>query len=158
MNTGAATAIGPRARRFGWAALGLLAGCATAPISYVGVTQSGRETAYECAVAQLNVLGYTIEDGNADVGFVRGRRQTSGLAREIFTGQAFHDVLNVTAYTDPSTGETNLRVVASQVADQDIGLIGALADDEPERGERAVAPSETGIADANDLLTACGAS
>ena len=158
MNTGTTTVIGCEARRFGWAALGLLAGCATAPISYAGVTESGRETAYECAVAQLNVLGYTIEDGNADVGFVRGRRQTSGLATELLSGQAFHDVLNVTAYADPSTGETNLRVVASRVADQDIDLVGLVASDEPERGERALAPSETGIADANDLLTACGAS
>lgn len=146
------------ARRFVWAALLPLAGCATAPISYVGVTESGRDAAYECAVAQLNVMGYTIEDGNADVGFVRGRRQTSGLATELLTGQAFHDVLNVTAYADPSTGETNLRVVASQIADQDIGLLGALGDESPESGEQAVAPSETGIADANELLDVCGAS
>lgn len=159
MKSNARKKYGRWARRLVPAAwLPLLAGCATAPVSYVGVTESAKETAYECAVAQLNVMGYTIEDGNADVGFVRGRRQTSGLAREILTGQAYHDVLNVTAYADPSTGETNLRVVASQIADQDIGLLGALGDEDPEGGERAVAPSETGMADANDLLDACGAS
>ena len=57
----------------------LIQGCSTAPISYYGVAPPGREPAYDCAVAELNIMGYTIEDGNRDAGFVRGRKQTSGM-------------------------------------------------------------------------------
>ncbi len=144
----------------GLAAAVLATGCATAPVSYMGVTSPGKETAYECAVAQLNLMNYNIEDGNADVGFVRGRKQTSGLAQELLTGNAYSDVLTVTAFDNPQTGSTHLRAVASQMADKDIGLLGALTgeDEDPQQGERQVAPSETGKADAQALLSNCGVS
>ena len=64
-------------RKFALFAAAWLSACSSAPISYYGVSPRDKETAYECAVAQLNILGYTIEDGNSDVGFVRGRKQTS---------------------------------------------------------------------------------
>ncbi|MYI22165.1 MAG: hypothetical protein F4043_05525, partial [Gammaproteobacteria bacterium] len=57
----------------------VMSACSSAPISYYGVAPPGRETAYQCAVAQLNILGYTIADGNSDAGFVRGPKQTSRL-------------------------------------------------------------------------------
>ena len=135
----------------------LLAACSSAPVSFYGVAPPGRESAYQCAVAQLNIMGYTIEDGNSDAGFVRGRRQTSGLGTQILTGNTYHDVLVATSFDDPSTGETNLRVVASRVAEQDVGLLGALSD-EPAQGEDRIAPSDSGMADAQALLTNCGVS
>ena len=100
----------------------LAAACSAAPVSYYGVAPPGREDAYQCAVAQLNIMGYTIEDGNSDVGFVRGRKQTSGLGLQLFTGSTYHDVLNATAFDNPATGETNLRVVATRIADQDVAM------------------------------------
>ena len=140
-------------------AVAVAAGCATAPIAYMGVTSPGKDTAYECAVAQLNLMGYNIEDGNADVGFVRGRKQTSGLAEELLLGNAYADVLTVTAFDNPQTSTTHLRAVASQMADKDIGLLGAISDEEdPQEGERQIAPSETGKADARALLANCGVS
>ncbi len=131
--------------------------CSAAPISFFGVAPPGRADAYQCAVAQLNILGYTIEDGNSDAGFVRGRKQTSGLGLQIVTGNTYHDVLVATAFDNPATGETNLRVVASRVADHDVGLVGGLGD-EPEQGEDRIAPSDTGRADAQAVLQGCGVS
>ena len=136
-------------------ALLMAAACSSAPLSYFGVAPPGRLDAYQCAVAQLNLLGYTIEDGNADAGFVRGRRQSSGLGTQILTGNTYHDVLTASAFDDPSTGETNLRVVASRIADQDVGLLAGLSD-EPAQGQDVLAPSDGGKADAQNLLVRCG--
>jgi len=133
------------------------AACSSAPLSFYGVAPPGRDTAYQCAVAQLNIMGYTIEDGNSDAGFVRGRKQTSGLGTQIFTGNTYHDLLTASAFDNPATGETNLRVVASRIADQDVGLLAALSD-EPAQGEDVIAPSDSGKADAQALLANCGVS
>ena len=102
-------------------------------------------------------MGYNIEDGNSDTGFVRGRKQTSGLGTQLFTGNTYHDVLTASAFDNPATGETNLRVVATRIADHDVGLLGALTDD-PEQGEDVLAPSDTGKSDAQALLANCGVS
>lgn len=152
------------ARRFplraGVAGVALSVACATtAPVSYMGVTSPGKEDAFECAVAQLNLMGYNIEDGNADIGYVRGRKQTSGLAEEILLGNAYVDLLTVSAFDNPQTGATHLRAVASQLADKDISLLGGVSLDEDwEEGERLIEPSETGKADAQALLSNCGVS
>ena len=106
-------------------------------------------------MAQLNIMGYTIEDGNEDVGFVRGRKQTSGLGTQIFTGNTYHDVLNATAFDNPATGETTLRVVATRIAEQDAAL-GLAISEEAEQGEDVLAPSNSGKSDAQALLANCG--
>lgn len=134
-------------------------GCvSSAPVEFSGVAPPGRDTAYQCAVAQLNIMGYTIEDGNADVGFVRGRKQTSGIGTQIVTGNTYHDLLTANAYDVPATGETHLRVVASRIAEHDVALVGILAGDEPEQGEDIIGPSDTGKSDARALLANCGVS
>ncbi len=133
-----------------------LSGCSTAPLSYHGVAPPGRETAYDCAVAELNIMGYTIEDGNRDSGFVRGRKQTSGLGTQIFVGESHHEVLTATVYDDPRTGETTLRVVASRVSDEDTSSLGGFGGGGPAEGESAIAPSDVGKGDARNLLRACG--
>lgn len=109
--------------------------CSTAPVSYFGAAPPGRETAYQCAVAQLNIMDYTIEDGNQDTGFVRGRKHTSDDHR---------DVLTASAFDHPATRETNLRVTATRIEIGDAGV------------EKEVAPSGTGLADAQALLANCG--
>lgn len=135
-----------------------IVGCqSSAPMSFEGVAPPGRETAYQCAVAQLNIMGYNIEDGNADAGFVRGRKQTSGIGTQILTGNTYNDVLTASAFDNPATGSTHLRVVASRIVDQDVSLLGALTD-EPEQGEDQIAPSESGMSDARTLLSNCGVS
>lgn len=136
-------------------AAALVSGCATAPVSFQGIAPPGLETAYRCAVAQLNLMDYTIEDGNLEAGFVRGRRQTSGLVHELFLGQSQHDLLTATVFENPATGDTHMRVVASRIADHDVGLLSGLDDDE-EQGVNRLAPSDTGKADAERLLTNCG--
>jgi hypothetical protein len=143
-------------RSIGIGAVILLIGCSVAPVSYYGVAPPGRDDAYECALAQLNIMGYTIEDGNKDAGFIRASKQTSGLGTQILTGSAYHDLLTATTFTNPATDETNLRVVASRIADQDIGLLGGLSDDEPAEGMERVAPSDSGKEDALALLANCG--
>ena len=139
------------------AALASWACASAAPVSFVGAVPPGKDAAFECANAQLNMMGYTIEDGNEGVGYVRGRKQTSGLGVQVFTGDTYHDVLTASAFDNPATGKTHLRVVATRIIDEDASLFG-LGDDQPERGENVTAPSETGKADARMLLMSCGAS
>ena len=120
----------------------LAAACSAAPVSYYGMAPPGREDAYRCAVAQLNIMGYTIEDGNSDV----------------FTGNTYHDVLTATAFDNPATGETNLRVVATRIADQDVAMGVGGSEDAAERGEDVLPPSDSGKTDAQALLMNCGVS
>ena len=142
------------------ALLAALAGsaCASAaPVSFVGTVPPGKDAAFECATAQLNLMGYTIKGGDQGVGYVKGRKQTSGLGVQILTGDTYHDVLTASAFDNPATGKTHLRVVATRIIDEDASLFG-LGDDQPERGENVTAPSETGKSDARMLLVSCGAS
>ena len=134
----------------------LLAACSSAPVQYYGVAPPGLDNAYKCAVAQLNIMGYTIEDATEGI-VVRGRKQTSGLGLQLFTGNTHHDVLTATAYDNPQTGETSIRVTVTRIADQDAAA-GWTASDGPEEGEDVLAPSETGKADAQALLNNCGVS
>ena len=132
----------------------LAAACSSAPVQYFGVAPPGLETAYKCAVAQLNIMGYTIEEATEGI-LVKGRKQTSGLGLQLFTGNTHHDVLTATAYDNPQTGETNIRVTVTRVADQDAAA-GFTADAGPEEGEDVLAPSDTGKSDAQTLLQNCG--
>lgn len=132
----------------------LLAACSAAPVQYYGVAPPGLDTAYKCAVAQLNIMGYTIEEATEGI-LVKGRKQTSGLGLQLFTGNTHHDVLTATAYDNPQTGETNIRVTVTRIADQDVSA-GFTANDGPEEGEDVLAPSDTGKADAQALLQNCG--
>lgn len=132
----------------------LLAACSSAPVQYYGVAPPGLETAYRCAVAQLNIMGYTIEEATEGI-HVKGRKQTSGLGMQLFTGNTHHDVLTATAYDNPQTGETNIRVTVTRLADQDASA-GFTGGGGPEEGEEVLAPSETGKADAQALLSNCG--
>lgn len=132
----------------------LAVACSSAPVQYYGVAPPGIETAYKCAVAQLNVMGYTIEEATEGI-LVKGRKQTSGLGLQLFTGNTHHDVLTAAAYDNPQTGETNLRVTVTRIADQDVSA-GFTASEGPEEGEDVLAPSDTGRADAQALLQNCG--
>lgn len=122
--------------------------CATAPVSYHGSLGAGPQDAYSCAMQQLNMLGYTVEDADRDAGFIRGRKQTSGLGTVLFTGKNYHDVLTVAVFQDPSTKESTLRVTAAQVQEQALGLFGG--------NEQGMAPSDSGKGDATNLLSRCG--
>ncbi len=124
-------------------------GCSTAPISFSGVVPPGDTDLYACAVQQLNLLEYTIEGGDRETGFVRGRRQTSGLGTAILTGKNYHDVLTASVFGNPTTGQSTLRVTAARVEESAVGFFGG--------NEKGIAPSESGKADANELLAQCGA-
>ena len=126
-----------------------LCACSTAPISFSGVVPPGTTDSYACLVQQLNLLEYTIESGNRETGFVRGRKQTSGLGTAIFLGKNYHDVLTATVFQNPNTGVTTLRVVAARVEESSFTLFGG--------NERGIKPSDSGQADANEVLAQCGA-
>lgn len=130
------------------ALIGLM-GCATAPISYQGLVPPGAPDSFTCAVQQLNVLGYTMEDADRDAGFGRARKQRTGAGTAILTGSNYHDVITFSVFEDPSTGTKTLRVTAAQVAETAFGF-GA-------GNETGVAPSEVGKNDATRILDNCGA-
>ena len=106
----------------------LAAACSSGTVEYHGVAPPGLESAYKCAVAQLNIMGYTIERATEGI-VVKGRKEY----RYWFPppGNGF-DVLTVTSYDNPETGETNLRVTFAKE------------------------PSKHAKADARSLLRKCG--
>ena len=118
----------------------LAAACSSAPIQYYGVAPQGLGTAYDCAVAQLNTMGYVIEAATDGI-VVKGRKYRSG------DHYPDHDVLSAAVYDNPRTGETNLRVTVTATEWDTIG-------DGPV--EVMGGPSKTGKADARSLLHQCG--
>ncbi len=133
----------------------LLAGCATRPAAFQGVTPTGTRASYDCALGQINMLGYTIEDGNRDAGFIRARKHVSGLARELFMGNVLYDLLTVGVFSDGRSGTDNMRITVSRTSDEDISLT-TLGSDDPASGTRLVGPSEQGKNDARTILQNCG--
>ena len=67
-------------------------------------------------------------------------------------------MLTATAFDNPATGETNLRVVATRIADQDVAMGVGGSEDAAERGEDVLPPSDSGKTDAQALLMNCGVS
>ncbi|MEX2599726.1 MAG: hypothetical protein WD533_08730 [Dehalococcoidia bacterium] len=115
----------------------LLAGCSTAPISVSGPVAPGFD-AFACASTHLNRLGYTIEDGDRDVGFVRGVRQTS------FLGTNYYHTLTAAVF-DGEGGEETLRVTAARRESD--ALAGS---------DRPLAPNDETQAHALEILSLCG--
>lgn len=124
----------------------LLCSCATGPVSYLSATPKTLDDAYSCALAKVNELGYTITNTNKDAGFIAGTKQTSGLGTKLLTGSEYHDQLTVSIFNQANGGRT-MRATAGRV-DQRASLLGT--------STNTVKPSAAGIADANDVLLACG--
>lgn len=121
----------------------LAAACSTAPVQYYGVAPPGLETAYKCAVAQLNIMGYRIEAATDGI-FVEGSKTHHYW---LPWPHLVHDMLTATLYDHPETGETNLRVTAwaAEVIESDDRL-----------RENVYEPSGKGRANAQALLQKCG--
>ena len=129
-------------------ALLVLAACATSPLSYSGLTDRATGDAFTCAMRQLNVLEYTVEDTDRDSGFIRGTKQTSGLGTAIFAGARTHGQLTIIVFEGDGGGETTMRVTAAKLIESGIlGLAGR---------EDTGKPDDDGIADAHEVLASCG--
>lgn len=126
-----------------------LAGCATAPLSYVSTTPQPQATAFACAVRKINSLGYTVTNASKDAGFISAEKQTSGLGTTLLTGKKYQSAITVAVF-DGDQGRTQLRVTAGQGEENAVGF-GRGA------GSKTTGkPSAQGIADAKAILSACG--
>lgn len=121
----------------------LAAACSTAPVQYYGVAPPGLDTAYKCAVAQLNIMGYRIEAATDGIVVTGSKRHHYWFPLP----HGVRDVLTATSYDHPETGETNLRVTA--------WAAGTIESEDGPR-ESVDEPSGKGRADARTLLQKCG--
>lgn len=122
-------------------------GCSTAPVSVQGIAPRSPSDAFACAMNQLNALDYTVADADREAGFIRGRKQTSGLATTILTGSNYHDVLTVAVFEDQTTDQTAVRVTAARIEEDAEGLASG--------SETGVAPSDSAEAEANRIVSIC---
>lgn len=111
--------------------------CISAPVSYVGLASPAREATFDCAVAQLTAMNYTIEDADDGAGFVRGRRPSRNYrnTRDMY-------LLTVQVSRNPGTDDTTLRVEAAR----------------RDRRGYLDSPSRTAVAEGRSLLSNCGVS
>ena len=108
----------------------LATGCATAAPELVGVTARSMEDGYSCAVQQLNALGYTVEAGDREAGFVRGRKARPRLP-------TYMDVITVAVFQE--AGQTRMRATALTTTP-----------------EVEISGSDEAIANGRTILTQCG--
>jgi len=119
----------------------------SAPISYVAATPDAGSGPYSCALRKLNEIGYTITNTNKEAGFITGDKQTSGAFAEAFTGKKYHDQITVSVF-DAGNGAGKMRVTAAQTEENAGYMFGKAS-------ATGVAPSKSGKADANTILTSC---
>jgi len=99
----------------------------------------------------LNLMDWQIMDANEGAGLIIASKQTSGLFTELLTQSTTSDVLSVTVFRNPGTGQTNIRAVASSTQNRD-----ALNTSAFQRGSSQLPPSKSGQEAAQTLLAACG--
>jgi hypothetical protein len=102
---------------------------------------------FDCALRQLNQLGYTVTNAEKGAGLIVAERQTSGAVSEALTGQKSQDRLTVSIFPAADTSQTTLRVTAAGVAEK-AQLFGAAS-------KSGTAPSDHGTADAKAVIRAC---
>jgi len=116
-----------------------LGGC-NAPKAFRIASFRPAPDAFDCSAAELSKLGYTIEAGDKDVGFIRGEKAEGG--NDIFSGDQNFRVLKVAVFT--ADGQVWIRVTAFRQAQND-------------KGERKNITVQGGVeSDARAVLTACG--
>lgn len=128
------------ARRLCLALLLAVAGCSTGPVALSGTLPPAAD-GFACATRQLDTLGYTVEAGGRNTGFVRGSRQTSTL------GFRYNHLLTVAVFERPDEAPT-MRVIATRREFVSSG--------NPEG--RPMAPTDDTLAHAREILEQCGAS
>jgi hypothetical protein len=125
-----------------------LVGCSGGhPISYFALTPQPSPDAYACALRKVNELGYTITNTSKDAGFLTADKQTTGTMHKILTNSEVHDQLTVSVFDDAATQQRKVRVTAG-TTEAKTGLLGGTS-------TSAQSPSDSGIADANSVLSAC---
>ena len=115
------------------------AGCIMGvPKSMYTVAPLGPAETLNCATNHIKTLGYTIADGDSDIGFVRGEKYLPTGERWLILGRGERHVLTATVLADPDTGASSLRVTAGLRDDRHMG-----------------APTKSGSADADAVMSAC---
>jgi len=115
------------------------AGCIMGvPKSMHTVAPLGPAETLNCATNHIKTLGYTIADGDGEIGFVRGEKYLPTGERWLILGRGERHVLTATVLADPDTGASSLRVTAGLRDDRHTG-----------------APTKSGSADADAVMSAC---
>jgi hypothetical protein len=124
-------------------------GCATAgPLSFTITSPTPAEASFACVTRKLNELNYTVTNASKDAGFITGEHRTSGVATQILLNRKYHDVITVSIFDDAGGTVRKIRATAAQA--EELGnLFGATS-------KSMDKPSDTGIADAKSILSACG--
>jgi hypothetical protein len=96
---------------------------------------------------ELARLEYTVEDTDRESGFVRARKQTSGLGTNLFLGQNHHSAMTIAVFEDPELERSTLRVTVGKITEDTWGW--------GQGSESLGTPSPTAEAEARELIAAC---
>jgi len=92
-----------------WAALAIWGGCASSqPAVKSAAIKKPKAEVLGCAQGQIMALGYTIEDGNSEMGFLRASKVTTGTGTVILSGKQYADTISVSIAE--VNGKTTLQV------------------------------------------------
>lgn len=108
------------------------------PKSMYTLAPLGPAETLNCATHHIKTLGYTIADGDSEIGFVRGEKYLPTGERWLILGRGERHVLTATVLADPDTGASSLHVTAGLRDDRNTG-----------------APTKSGSADADAVVFAC---
>ncbi len=129
----------------------IFAGCVGKPVSMGSTVPVGYD-AYTCAMRELALSDYTIQDTDRESGFIRASKQTSGSFSAAF-GETTWDQITVMIFEN--AGAQSLRVTASKrqksdaVPNYTTGGVYVPASDQEGK------PSDEGLATAEAILASC---
>lgn len=92
-----------------WSAMLIWGGCASSQpaVKSAAITKPKAEV-LGCAQGQVMAMGYTIEDGNSEMGFLRASKVTTGTGTVILSGKQYADTISVSVAE--VNGKTTLQV------------------------------------------------
>lgn len=134
-------------KRFSTLVAFFLAACSTAPLSMTRNSLVPSGDLYTCAMRELARLEYTVENTDRESGFIRARKQTSGLGTSLFLGQNHHSAMTIAVFEDPEIGRSTFRVTVGKITEDTWGW--------GQGSESLGTPTPEGEAEARDLIAAC---
>jgi hypothetical protein len=133
-------------RRLPYFVIVVALGCSSPPVSYLVSTKATPETAFACALREVNELGYTVTNTNKEAGFIAATKETTPGFNRFLGNAETHDQLTISIYGDSASGR-HIRATAGSVK-KTTALLG--------QSTNGQSPSKEGVFAATEVLRTCG--
>lgn len=132
----------------------LAAACGSPKNSFMSPIDIDRETAFSCAMEQLNESGYSVRRSNQEAGVIRAQRESTGTLGEVLSGQREYQIIEVSIFREAGAADSAAYRMNVAAASGSKNLLASeLGTGTMEKGG---SPSDRTREDARALVRECG--